>query len=225
MAVAYLERLQGDWLPIEMPTVDGGVAYDYCRQHDPSSLQLCSIDGAALTLRTSDFAAYLIKMKIESIPSSLPGWYDPEAPNFTKPKSWKGCRVRISVLVGINPSKELADARIRLQPRYPGAELHLIPVFTKSSSPTQSISIKGSDEDLLRNYFSTISLPSRVTVEQIITYITKFIPSISIFGSNGLRFKSVTAENVLSFEYCQVDLDLEGLTLITGLNKDWNNHS
>jgi DNA repair exonuclease SbcCD ATPase subunit len=166
-----------------------------------------------------------MEIKIESIPSALPNWYDPRAPGFKKPKDWTCCRVRISIPVGINPTKDLADARIRLQARYPGALLHLVPEYTKSSGPTQSFKITGSDQDLLRTYFSTITLPSHVTIDQVITYVAKFIPSISVFGSSGLKFKSVIAENVLCFERCEIDLDMTGLTLVTGLNKDWNQHS
>ena len=164
-------------------------------------------------------------MKIESIPSALPLWFDPSAPDYVKPKSWTGCRVRISVPVGPNPTKDLTDARIKLQSKFPGALLHLVPEFSKTSGPTQYTPTKGSDEDLLRAYFSTITLPAHVTIEQIIPYISKFIPSMSIFGSRGLRFKSVVAENVLCFEHCEMDLDLKGLTLVTGLNRDWDNHS
>ena len=164
-------------------------------------------------------------MKIESIPSALPLWFDPSAPDYVKPKSWTGCRVRISVPVGPNPTKDLTDARIKLQSKFPGALLHLVPEFSTTSGPTQYTPTKGSDEDLLRAYFSTITLPAHVTIEQIIPYISKFIPSMSIFGSRGLRFKSVVAENVLCFEHCEMDLDLKGLTLVTGLNRDWDNHS
>jgi DNA repair exonuclease SbcCD ATPase subunit len=164
-------------------------------------------------------------MKIESIQSELPNWYDPQAPGYTKPKSFEGCRVRIHIPVGVNPTKELADARVRLQPRYPGATLHLVPEYTKSSGPAQSFNVTGSDEELLRAYFSSITLPTHVTIDQIISYISKFIPAISVFGSKGMKFKSVIADNVLCFEHCEIDLDLTGLTLVTGLNKDWNNHS
>lgn len=164
-------------------------------------------------------------MKIESIPSELPEWYDPQAPNFVKPSSWIECRVRISVPVSVNPSQELAEARTKLQKRYPGADLYLIPEFTKTTQTTQSIDINGSDEDLLRSYFSTVTLPVHVSVDQIVSYISKFIPSISVFGSKGLKFISVVADNVLCFEHCEIDLNQKGLTLVTGLSKDWPNRS
>lgn len=164
-------------------------------------------------------------IKVESIPSALPNWFDPAAPDFKKPDSWVGTRVKISIPVSLDPAKELQEARVRLEKRYPGATLHLVPEFTKIDSPEHEINTEGSDEDLLLHYFSTLTLPEHTTPEQVVAYLLKFLPAIGSFGVKGVKFLSIKGSNVLSFEKFEWNLDEKGLTLVTGKNDDWNGRS
>ena len=155
---------------------------------------------------------------VRSVRSELPGWFDPTQPNFSPPSDWSGARVRVPVPVGADPDRDLSKARVRLQKRYPGAELVLIPEFQQSDTP-DNIDTTGTDEQLLRRYFAKQDLPQGILASQVIQYLMQFLPAISLFGVQGLELISVRAENVLGFEDCFWDLTYRGLTLITGINK------
>ena len=162
-----------------------------------------------------------MKPVISSLPSPIPGWYDPELPNFKPPKSWKDTRVRIHVPISTqDPNKELAEARIRFEKKFPGALLHLVPEFQKTGKPDE-IQITGSDEELLEQYFSKIELPDHISSGQLIAYLSKYLPSFGAFGVQGFRFLDLYAENVLCFEKVSWSMKTKGLTLVTGKNLDW----
>lgn len=160
-------------------------------------------------------------MKITSIPSVLPSWYDPDMPGFTPPKNWDGCRVRVRVPIKSDPIKEIEAARQRLEKKYPGATLHLVQEPKKTSLATEQFDLKGDDEALLRAYLNQIELPEGVTVAQVINYLQKFLPKLSVFGVQGLKFKTLLATNTLCFESVKLELARTGLTLISAINKDW----
>lgn len=162
-----------------------------------------------------------MKPIISSLPSPIPGWYDPSLPNFKTPKSWQDTRVRIHVPISTqDPNKELAYARVKFEKKYPGALLHLVPEFQKTGKPDE-IQITGSDEELLEQYFSKIELPDHISSGQLIAYLSKYLPSFGAFGVQGFRFLELYAENVLCFEKVSWNMETKGLTLVTGKNLDW----
>lgn len=158
---------------------------------------------------------------ISRVPSKVPGWFDPDAPNFQPPKDWKGTHVRRTITIDKDPAKELIEARKLLEPKYPGAILHLVPDFQKNIPLTDSVNIQGTDEEILTDYLSKATLPEGATPEQALIFLKQFLPSVGLFGVQGLKFKSVTGKNVLCFEDISLDLSRKGLTLVTGVNKDW----
>jgi hypothetical protein len=162
-------------------------------------------------------------MKITSVPSVIPGWYDPSGPNYNPPASWKGTRVRMQVAVDKNPEKDLEEAREKLSKIFPGANLHLVPNYLATDlNPTAKFDVKGSDEEVLRSYLSTIDLPANITAGQIVEYLRQFLPKTSVFGVQGLRFGEMYAKETLCFREIKFDWDRKGLTLLTGVNKDWD---
>src|SRR2546430_11114401 len=75
---------------------------------------------------------------------------------------------------------------------------------------------------LFRSYLEKITLPDIGTsVDQIIGYLEKYLKQGSSIGAQGLHFKSAEGINVLPFEHFKLDLDRNGLTLVTGKNLDW----
>src|SRR5215467_11629199 len=105
-----------------------------------------------------------MNMAVESIPSPIAGWYDPDAPQFKAPKSWDGTHVRLRVAITTSdPVQELALAKTKFEKLYPGAQLHLVPEFQQTGKP-EDIEVTGSDEKLLRSYFSQIELPKGVEI-------------------------------------------------------------
>ncbi len=160
-------------------------------------------------------------MKITSIPTEAPGWHDPQVPGFKPVKDWTGHKVRVTVPVGVDPPKELAAARRHLEKRYPGAVLHLVAEFTQAVAP-DAVDVRGGDEAVLRSYLSKVDMPEGSTVDQVVDYLRRFLPDAGLFGVQGLHFELAEAENVLCFEKVSVDLDRTGLTLVSGVNKDWS---
>ena len=158
-------------------------------------------------------------MKVTSIPTTAPGWYDPALPNFPKRTDWTGSRMRVTVPVEKDPPREMAAARKTLEKKYPGALLRLVPEILSSVSPI-AVDVRGGDEALLRSYLSQVTIQGG-TVDQAVYYIQKFLPLGGLFGVQGLRFKRAICNNVLSFENVNLDLDLSGLTLLRGVNMDW----
>lgn len=160
--------------------------------------------------------------KIWRVPSCVPNWYDPNTPGYSKPSSWKGTHVRISVPILTDAVREMQAAHTKLETKYPGAVLHLQPEYQKDAAPAKPLDIKTeSDEGLLVEYLSKAVLPPNVTIDQTVAYLKTFLPALQLFGVQGLTFQTCTARNVLCFESVELELDREGITLITGQNKDW----
>ena len=161
-----------------------------------------------------------MRLKLFSIPSVVPGWYDPDAPGFHPPKSWKSTRVRVRFPVTSDPLSETREMRTKLEKQYPGANLVIIPEFQHPAA-AEEMDIKGGDEAVLRNYLKEVTPPEESTREQMEVFIRKYLPFGGAFGIQGVRFGKVTASNVLCFEKAEADFDQKGLTLVTGTNHDW----
>jgi len=164
-----------------------------------------------------------LAIKVSRVPSRVPGWYDPEIPGFKAPKTWKDCRVRITVPIEKDPLREMNAARATFEKRYVGAILNLVPDFQKSASPEGlDVDVTAGDEQLLRKYLDKIVLPEDVTVDQVANYLRKYLPDFGRFGVQGLKFLNIHATETLCFKECQLNLDRKGLTLVTGKNLDWS---
>jgi DNA repair exonuclease SbcCD nuclease subunit/tetratricopeptide (TPR) repeat protein len=159
-------------------------------------------------------------INLETIPTKVPGWYDRSVPGFTPQKDWTDCHIRCKVPVALDPIKEMNEMRQKLGRRYPGAILHLTPDFQKVEAPG-TVDLKGGDQQLLRNYLEKLSLPEDISVDRVLLYLRRFLPDVGLFGVQGLRFLNCEATEVLSFRKISLDLENQGLTLVTGRNLDW----
>ena len=158
-------------------------------------------------------------MNIESIPSAVPDWFDPGVPGFSLPDSWTGCRVRVKVPVTTaDPAKETAEARAVLEKKFPGASLHIVQDFDFGYAP--SAPSAGTDEDMLRAYFATATMPEGSTAEQAVAYLGTLLPGSGLFGVQAASFIGAEATNVLGFRSASVDMSRGGLTLVTGTRPD-----
>jgi DNA repair exonuclease SbcCD nuclease subunit len=160
----------------------------------------------------------------DRIPSKIPGWFDPDAPGFFKPKSWKDTQIRIRVPIISDPQSELKKVREEASKKYPGAILNLVPQFQSVNSP-DVIDIRGGDEKIIKRYLESIDLPSGVTDVQMEAFIKKYLPAEGLLGIQGVKFGKTHAREVLCFEDETIDFDQKGLTLVTGVNHDWNGNS
>ncbi len=166
-----------------------------------------------------------MNIQIESIPSVVPDWFSPDVPDFKPPKSWVGTHVRIKVTTSSSdPAKEMAEARVLLEKKYPGAVLQLVQENDTSYAASDPGSTK-SDEDMLRAYFATVQLPEGATLDQVVECLKSFLPDTGLFGVQGITFGQTTATNVLCFENASIDMTKKGLTLVTGTRTDKNGKS
>ena len=157
-----------------------------------------------------------MNIQIESIPSCVPDWFSPDVPDFKPPDSWTGTHVRIKVPVtSADPAKEMAEARVLLARKYPGAVLHLTEEVD-TSYPASDPGVARTDEDMLKAYFSTVQMPEGSTAEQAVAYLKTMLPDAGLFGVQGASFVSAHAINALCFEDAIIDMTRKGLTLVTG---------
>jgi len=162
--------------------------------------------------------------KLTRINSKLPGWVDPDLPDFpTKRRNWTGidfrCRVPVS---GKNSSTELATARARLENKYPGAVLHIIPEVIADGAAALIDPESGQDEAVVQYVKDTA--PPNFPEEKVIGYLNSKIEAAGGSARNvrGIEFQSAVAENVLSFEFVKADFSMKGITVVSGENLDWD---
>lgn len=158
-------------------------------------------------------------MVIASIPSVVPDWFDPSAPDFKVPDSWAGTTVRVKVpITSSDPAKDMREARVLLEEKYPGATLRLVEDFDASYAPSDPGA--GTDEDMLAAYFATQQMPPGSTADQAVAYLKTLLPDTGLFGVQGVAFGVTSAVNALCFERTSIDMSRPGLTLVTGARTD-----
>ena len=162
--------------------------------------------------------------KLTRINSKLPGWVDPDLPDFPKKRSsWTGidfrCRVPVS---GKNSSTELATARARLEHKYPGAVLHILPEVIAEGAAALIDPESGHDEAVVQYVKDTA--PPNFLQEKVVRYLNAKIEAAGGSSRNvrGIEFQSAVAENVLSFESVTADFSQKGITVVSGENLDWD---
>lgn len=150
--------------------------------------------------------------------SEIPGWYDPELPNYTPSASWNGTRVRVRVQGQETP----AEVRFRASQRYPGASIHVI--RPEAELPTQQKLSAVKEEAALQEWIT--NNPPPVGTPQEAEQLIKRVLDLRSSGTATLSFCDLSAQNVLSYQ--QVDYRVAPgpkLVLVTGESKDWEGHS
>lgn len=173
----------------------------------------------------------LKEKEIRQIPSGIPGWYDPSWPGFeaARPKTWKGTRIRLKV--PCHGSKEIAEelrhAKEKAEERYKGAEVICIPALEESVARAGGIRAEDPDKRKLEIYTKkTIPDELKPHREKVLAYLVAQLEQAggAVRAGGELQFKSVRAENFLSFRNLEVDLE-PGLCVVAGRNLDWKGRS
>jgi DNA repair exonuclease SbcCD ATPase subunit/predicted phosphodiesterase len=150
--------------------------------------------------------------------SEIPGWHDPELPNYTPPASWNGTRVRVRV----QGQETSAEVRFRASQKYPGASIHVI--RPEAELPTQQKISAVREEVALQEWIT--NNPPPVGTPQEAEQLIKRVLDLRNSGTATLSFCDLSAQNVLS--YMSVDYHVAPgpkLVLVTGESKDWEGHS
>lgn len=171
-------------------------------------------------------------MEIISIPSNIPRWFDPSVEGFneTKPKDWKGSRVRIQVQCDASKDygRRLEKSRRRAERKYKGADIYVVPKFNDVSEVECKIRSTDSDEIKLKEYSKQVSRkPKGLDLAPVQEYMLEKLSHFSGGLRTGSKVKFISAEgiNFLPFKKVKLDFTQKGITVIQGINKDRNDKS
>ncbi len=170
--------------------------------------------------------ALITEKGLEWITTGMPSWYDPSVKGFKAPKSWDGTRVRIKVPVikGDDYGAKLAEAKMAATLKYVGAAIETIPevIEVMGEADEKDIS-KLSEQEQIRSYIAGVwPEPLAEYREVAVSYVESQLRAIKqgFRTDSGIKFSKVWATHCLSFDEVELDLSVEGLTIVTGENKD-----
>lgn len=168
--------------------------------------------------------------ELQSIHSRIPRWFDPGISGFSssKPSTWTGARIRISVPCDSNHSysRRLEKVRRGAEKKYAGAELYIVPKFNEEGGDIRStIRQCDSDERKIKEYVKQCKL-ERVgngLIEYMLEKLSHF--SHGLRTGSKFKFKWAKARNYLSFEKVKFDFKQRGIIVVKGINQDRGNKS
>jgi DNA repair exonuclease SbcCD ATPase subunit/Icc-related predicted phosphoesterase len=168
--------------------------------------------------------------KLISVPSKIPGWFDPSIPRFYTPHSWAGTKIRLKVSIpdGEDYQTLLKIAELEAQKKYPGAQIKTVPEFKSAAVVAPKIQFHDPDHIKIAQYVKeTLTGARSVDAEQVIAYLCQKIGAKQTLsrGEGGARFKSARGEWFLPFEKVELKLENQGLKVITGDNQDWGGNN
>jgi DNA repair exonuclease SbcCD ATPase subunit len=166
-------------------------------------------------------------VKITQIPTGIPGWFDASYLTENSITPGPGSYIRSRVVVSTKKiTQQLHDEEDRLRAKYPGCRYYVIPRVEAASA--SEIQFSGSsDQEYLAQYVSaTIPASIKFTARRALQYMQSKISGTSgRFGGKNVSFRLASGLNVLSYGSIKVKFANQGLVLLRGENKDWQNRS
>ena len=159
------------------------------------------------------------------LPSSIPGWYDPDWPGFHAPEVWTGAKVRIHVRCrdGVDYLHRIEAARERAERKYQGAEIYICPDFEEDGkTETPTIRFDDPDADKIREYVRE-TCPGNLNGEKAAAYITKMVAGTSgqsLRTGLGVEFLWAKGKNFLGYKEVEMRFDNPGLFTVMAKNYD-----
>ncbi len=167
---------------------------------------------------------------LDSLRSSIPGWYDPAWPDFPAVVP-TGARVRVHVPMelGVNPTAAIDRHTIIAETKYEGAVIHAVPKPITHTTLVGEVQGDSSDASLVDMYVDgTFDKLDPDTRFELRDYIHRVVGAMSTHRRADLQvhFKTLEAENWLSFEKLFIDYEKPGgIRVVTGTNLDRPGHS
>lgn len=173
----------------------------------------------------------LKKGKLTAIPSEIPGWYDPELPDYEPPQSWAGRSVRVHVPVdkrADNVQVLLKAAQESMQDEFPGARI--VAVEADETQPVTREEISGAAEDEALSQWIAAAAPEDMqdASESLRAFLAYYLRlnSGSRRSKEAVSLLKLEARNMLSFEKLDIDFqNPSGIRVIQGKNRDWAGRS
>lgn len=170
--------------------------------------------------------AIVTEKGLEWVSTGMPGWYDPEVKGYKEPKVWKGCRIRIRVPVvkGEDYGQKLATAKLATEKKYPGVQVTALPGFQElMEGKVGSASVNKTEHEQIVTYIKE-SIPAELEdqAEAMVSFVEYKLKQTGqgLRLDNGVRFRKAWAEKFLSFDSLELDFTREGITVVSGVNKD-----
>lgn len=160
--------------------------------------------------------------KTTAIRSDLPGWYDPNAPGYHKPKSFKGANVRIFVPVDTKAgvANALTEEKAKAENTYRGASITLIPQVLSEGFTSSAKSGLPEAKAIQRYIAKTVPLELEKGKKRIYEYIQGKLKEVAgdVRNAEGVEFLKASGKNVLCFDEIEIDFSRKGITVISGVN-------
>lgn len=164
---------------------------------------------------------------------NIPGFYDPSWPRFeeNKPENWNGCHVRLHAPI----TKDVHDVHLYLKQykekyerKYKGAIIKVVPEFPEIKKQELLFDDGASDEQIIDTYLSKNCIEAlEDSKEALIHYLKEKLKECGAVIRNNQTLELLEAEavNVLSFKKLKIKYRYNGITVVTGENKDWPGRS
>ena len=166
-------------------------------------------------------------MKIEHLPSKIPGWYDSSylEEHGIQPES--GAYIRSQVQVSTkNLSDQLQSEEDRLRKLYGDCRYYVVPKVEAGSSAEIELSSVSDDENIARYVAYAMPSTARFPARRVVNYLkSKLGRSHGHPDAIGGRFIRLRGTNVTSYESVDIRYDRQGLVLLKGVNDDWGGQS
>lgn len=166
--------------------------------------------------------------RIKFVDSPIPGWYDKDWPGYTAPKDWKGCYLRVHQKVSYDKSygKVIDRAKEIALREHPGAIVKIVPEFDEKEKQVIKVDASSSDEKKIEQYIRE-TIPDELDKNKVLSFLVNKLKSVKGLKRSGstIKFLTFKGKNVLSFKDIECNFRHQGITVIEGLNKDWDNQS
>ena len=165
----------------------------------------------------------LLDGKLRFVPTGAASWYDPSVKGFKKPKSWQGARLRLRVPV--QPGQDYGALTLRTKASaeivYPNAQITVQPVV-QATTNTSIAEVEGSRTERQHMEVYVRKAVKKEDREETLAYIAHRLAETGIVNRQvgDVTFQRVEARNFLCFSKLKMDLDVPGVTLVTGVNHD-----
>lgn len=190
------------------------------------------VDGGEANQRKGYILIDTLEGTFKRVYTELPRLFDLQQPGFKEsaPEDFKGHTVRDRIVVRKDDDiqEKVAKRQRQLEKRYPGAIIEVRHNYAELEGQDDVHDLSVPDRWKVKRYL-TRAIPSELAddYKRIFEYIWHRLQESHVGLRQKERIKFLWAEgrNVLSFKRVRIDFTRPGVTLVTGVNRDWGRRS
>jgi hypothetical protein len=167
---------------------------------------------------------------VEVLKSNIPGWYGYQyLLNHKVKKILPGSRIQVQIDCKLSEDyyAVISKTQAAVLKAYPGSKVYTKTTFVDDeNNAAVFIEAASSDLDKIKSYVAA-KASDTLSQEQVVKYLEATLNKVGsgTRSREGLIFGKVKARNVLSYKKLDFSFAKRGLTLVTGINRDWPKHS